>query len=60
MNKKLYFKADASTSVTNLKENGSIICIPYATINTASTGVISGDNVILKAEMAVTVYYKDI
>jgi hypothetical protein len=60
MNKKLYFKADASTSVTNLKENGSIICIPYTTINTASTGVISGDNVILKAEMAVTVYYKDI
>lgn len=61
MNKKLYFKADASTSVTNLKENGAILAIPYATINTsAGTAVTPGDNIILSGEMAITVYYKDI
>jgi len=38
-----------------LKENGSILLLPYATINTATT-----DNVIISGEGAFTVYYKDI
>lgn len=61
MNKKIFFKADASTSATNLKENGAILAIPYATINTsAGTAITPGDNVILSGEMTATIYYKDV
>jgi len=61
MNKKIFFKADASTSATNLKENGAILAIPYATINTsAGAGPIPGDNIILSGEMTATIYFKDI
>lgn len=61
MKKKLYFKADASTSVTNLKENGAILAIPYASKNTyAGDGEVTGDNLILAGEMSATLYYKDV
>lgn len=59
-NKQLFFRSDATNQPSNLKENGSIVVIPYTTINTASTGVISGDTVVLSGEMSATVYYKDL
>ena len=55
INRKVWFLQDSSIQPSNLKENGSILLLPYATINTAST-----DNVILSGEGAFTVYYKDI
>ena len=61
MNKKIFFKADASTSATNLKENGAILAIPYSTINTSSgTPITPGDNIVLSGEMTATIYFKDI
>lgn len=60
INKNLFFRSDATNQPSNLKELGSIIAVPYTTINTASTGVISGDTVVLNGEMSVTVYYKDL
>ena len=55
INRKVWFLNDASIQPSNLKENGSILLLPYATINTATS-----DNVILSGEGAFTVYYKDI
>lgn len=55
LNRKVWFNTDSSLQPSNLKENGSILLLPYATINTATT-----DNVILSMEGAFTVYYKDI
>lgn len=55
INRKVWFNADGSQQPSNLKENGSILLLPYATINTAT-----GDNVILNGEGAFTLYYKDI
>ena len=48
-NKKIFFRSDATTQPSNLKEQGSIVCVPYATINTsAGTAVTPGDVLILK------------
>jgi len=55
LNRKVWFNSDSSTQPSNLKENGVILLLPYATINTAAT-----DNVILSGEGAFTLYYKDI
>ncbi len=55
INRKVWFLNDASIQPSNLKENGSVLLLPYSTINTATT-----DNVILSGEGAFTVYYKDI
>lgn len=55
INRKVWFNADGSQQPSNLKENGSILLLPYATINTSTT-----DNVILSGEGAFTLYYKDI
>lgn len=55
INRKVWFLNDASIQPSNLKENGSILLLPYATINTATS-----DNVILSGQAAFTVYYKDI
>lgn len=55
INKKVWFNSDASLQPSNLKENGCILLLPYATINTTTT-----DNVILSGECAMTLYYKDI
>jgi len=55
LNRKVWFNSDSSTQPSNLKENGVILLLPYATINTAT-----GDNVILSGEGAFTLYYKDI
>ena len=55
LNRKVWFNNDASLQPSNLKENGSILLLPYATINTTT-----GDNVILSGEGAFTIYYKDI
>jgi len=55
LNRKVWFNSDASTQPSNLKENGVILLLPYASINTST-----GDNVILSGEGAFTLYYKDI
>jgi hypothetical protein len=55
INRKVWFLNDASIQPSNLKENGSILLLPYSTINTST-----GDNVILSGEGAFTIYYKDI
>ena len=55
INRKVWFNSDASLQPSNLKENGSILLLPYASINTGTL-----DNVILSGEGAFTVYYKDI
>jgi len=55
INRKVWFLNDASIQPSNLKENGSILLLPYSTINTST-----GDNIILNGEGAFTIYYKDI
>jgi len=55
INRKVWFLNDASIQPSNLKENGSILLLPYSTINTSTT-----DNIILSGEGAFTIYYKDI
>lgn len=61
MEKNLFFRSDGTTQPSNLKEIGTIIAIPYASINTSSgSAVTSGDVVILNGEMSATVYYKDL
>ena len=55
INRKVWFNSDSSLQPSNLKENGSILLLPYASINTGTL-----DNVILSGEGAFTVYYKDI
>jgi len=55
INKKVWFNADGSIQPSNLKENGSILLLPYASKNTTT-----GDDVILASEGAFTLYYKDI
>lgn len=54
-NKKLFFRSDATNQPSNLKEVGSIVLAPYATINTTIT-----DHIVLSGEMSATVYYKDL
>ncbi len=55
INRKVWFNSDSSLQPSNLKENGVILLLPYATINTSTL-----DNVILSTESAFTVYFKDI
>lgn len=55
LNRKVWFNSDTSLQPSNLKENGCILLLPYATVNTATT-----DNVIISGEGAFTIYYKDI
>tara|TARA_B110001450_G_C17633711_1_gene486301 strand:+ start:225 stop:1010 length:786 start_codon:yes stop_codon:yes gene_type:complete len=55
INKKVWFNADGSQQPSNLKENGSILLLPYCSKNT-----LVSDNVILASEGAFTLYYKDI
>ncbi|AXH75744.1 MAG: putative capsid protein [Cressdnaviricota sp.] len=60
-NKKLFFRSDATFQPSNLPEQGSILVVPYSTINTnAGGGVIPGDNIILSGEMSATLYFKDL
>nr|QNG40976.1 capsid protein [Pygoscelis antarcticus]QNG40980.1 capsid protein [Pygoscelis antarcticus]QNG41020.1 capsid protein [Pygoscelis antarcticus]QNG41028.1 capsid protein [Pygoscelis antarcticus] len=55
INRKVWFKNDSSLQPTNLKEKGSILLLPYASVNTASS-----DNVILSGQCSFTCYFKDI
>lgn len=55
MNKKIYFKNDASEVPTNMKEYGSLLFAPYDTISSATT-----DTVVANSELTYTLYYKDI
>lgn len=55
INRKVWFNSDSSLQPSNLKENGVVLLLPYATINTTEN-----DNVILSTESAFTVYFKDI
>lgn len=55
ISKKLYFKADASTNVSNLEEYGTLVFAPYQNVNTLST-----DTIIVNADVHATLYYKDL
>lgn len=53
--KKLYFKADASTNVQNLEEYGTLVIAPYQNVNTLST-----DTLIVNCDLHATLYFKDL
>jgi len=53
--KKLYFKADASTTVSNLEEYGTLVIAPYQNVNT-----LSSDTIVVNSDIHCTTYYKDI
>lgn len=55
MDKKVYFKADASQTPTNLEEYGTICFAPFE-----KTLALTTDNVILSGTINATLYYKDI
>lgn len=55
INKKLYFKSDASTTVSNLEEYGTLVLAPYQNVNTLST-----DTLIVNCDIHATLYYKDL
>lgn len=55
MNKKVWFKADASSTLTNLDEYGTICLAPFD-----KTLALGTDNVILSGTINATLYYKDI
>lgn len=55
INKKLYFKADASTTCSNLEEYGTLVIAPYQNVNTLST-----DTLVVNSDIHCTTYYKDI
>jgi len=55
LNRKVFFTADGAMTPANLKENGCLLFVPYATINTTS-----GDNVVISSKGAITLYYKDL
>lgn len=55
IDKKLYFKADASTNVSNLSEYGTLVIAPYQNVNTLST-----DTIVVNGDIHCTTYYKDI
>lgn len=55
IDKKLYFKADASTNISNLEEYGTLVIAPYQNVNTLST-----DTLIVNCDLHCTTYYKDI
>lgn len=55
LNRKVYFTSDGAMTPSNLKENGCLLILPYASANTST-----GDNVVLSMEGASTLYYKDL
>lgn len=55
LNRKIFFTNDGAMTPSNLRENGVLLVLPFATTNTAD-----GDNVILSASAAATLYYKDL
>lgn len=55
LDKKVWFKADASSTPTNLEEYGTICLAPFD-----KTLALSSDNVILSGTINSTLYYKDI
>jgi len=55
INKKVFFKADASNQPTNLPEYGTIVVIPYQNVNTLSTDVV-----VINSDLHATSYYKDL
>lgn len=55
IDKKLYFKADASTNISNLEEYGTLVIAPYQNVNTLST-----DTLVVNCDIHCTTYYKDI
>jgi hypothetical protein len=55
INKKVWFNSDSSLQPSNMKENGSILLCPYASVNTATS-----DNIVLSGQSALTCYFKDI
>lgn len=55
LNKKIYFVNDGAMTPSNIKENGCLLFLPYASINTGT-----GDNVVIGMEGAATIYYKDL
>ncbi|AXH73612.1 MAG: putative capsid protein [Cressdnaviricota sp.] len=55
MNRKCWFQDGSDQQPSNLRENGTLLVLPYATTNTAIT-----DTIIEKMEGAYTLYYKDL
>lgn len=53
--KKVYFKADASVQPSNLEEYGTIVIAPYQNVNTLATDVL-----VVNCDIHATTYYKDI
>lgn len=60
-NKKVFMKADASNQPSNLKENGCVVIVPYATLNTSKDGVLlPGDTIVISGKLNATLYFKDL
>lgn len=55
VNRKIFFTQDGAMTPANLKENGCLLFLPYSTVNTGT-----GDNLVLSAQGAITLYYKDL
>lgn len=55
LNKKVFFKNDGAMTPSSLKENGCLLLLPYASINTSTE-----DNIVLSAEGCSTLYFKDL
>lgn len=55
LNRKIFFTTDGAMTPSNIKENGCLLIMPYATINTGTA-----DNVVIGMEGAATMYYKDL
>jgi len=55
IDKKVYFKADASVQPSNLTEYGTICVAPYQNFSTLAT-----DNIVVNANINATAYFKDL
>ncbi|WP_445772307.1 hypothetical protein [Rheinheimera sp.] len=55
LNRKIFFTNDGAMTPSNIKENGCLLIMPYATINTSTN-----DNIVIGMEGAATMYYKDL
>ena len=55
LGRKAWFQDGTDQQPSNFRENGTILVLPYATTNTATT-----DTIIEKMEGAYTLYYKDL
>lgn len=55
INKKLYFKADASAQPSNIDEYGTIVIAPYQNVNTLATDVL-----VVNTDIHATLYFKDL